>query len=73
MFTTRTNREDCLKGMAVIKMVQVSKHKWMLVTSNDNVLQEDINVFSIFEAEDYVKRYISSFQNWNYVLIPMEV
>jgi hypothetical protein len=55
-----------------IKMIQTSKHKWRIETSNGNVLVEDLVIDSLKHAEDYVKGYASSFVGWSYELIPIE-
>jgi hypothetical protein len=54
-----------------VKMVQHSKHKWCIKTATDKVLQDDIVISSQFEAEEYVKKYISSFMGWTYDILPL--
>lgn len=54
-----------------VKMIQRSRHKWYIETEKGFVLAEDINLCNTYEAESYVKNYISSYPNWSYVIIPI--
>lgn len=56
--------------MNKLNMIQTSKHKWRIETESGTVMQEDINIFSEYEAEEYIKRYVSSFQSFSYDLKP---
>lgn len=55
-----------------VRMVQRSKNRWELQTSKGYPLQTDITVSSKKEAEDFVKRYLTSFNCWTYEIIPLE-
>ena len=61
------NHERCLK------IIQCSKHKWRVEGPKGNVLTEDLTLNSKFAAEDYIKAYISSFNSYYYVVVPLEV
>ena len=54
-----------------VKIVQTSQHKWKLVTPQGTVLTEDLTLNSVFDAERYVKAYISSFSGWSYAIVPL--
>lgn len=58
--------------MSTIKMVQDSRHKWCIKTDKGVVLQDGITISSQFEAEEYVKNYISSFMGWTYAILPLD-
>lgn len=55
--------------MCIIKMVQQTPHIWRIETPNGTILQSNVISHSAYEAEEYIKRYISSFPNWDYRLI----
>jgi len=55
-----------------LNMIQTSQNRWQLVAPKGNILVSDIMVSSELEAKDYVKRYISSFMNWEYKLEPIK-
>jgi lipocalin len=55
-----------------VKMVQSTPHKWQLLTQNGTLLKADITANDIFEAKEFVVRYISSFSCWDYEIIPLE-
>lgn len=53
-------------------MVQVFKNKWRIESKSGTVIQKDITVCSIAEAEEFIKRYVSSFTpSWIYELVPL--
>jgi hypothetical protein len=52
-------------------MIQTEPCTWKIMTEKGIILKDDIKVSMIYEAEDYVKRYISSFNSWTYELIPL--
>lgn len=53
-------------------MVQLTPHKWQIETQNGSVMQTGITAHSVSEAVDYVNRYISSFNGWNYEIVLLE-
>lgn len=55
-----------------VNMVQRSTCMWQIVTDKGIILAEDICIGPIAEAEEYVKRYITSFQNWTYKMVPLK-
>lgn len=55
-----------------VKIIQVSKCNWKIVSANGTVLQKDITISSKSQALEYVKNYISSFQAWTYQVIPLD-
>lgn len=54
-----------------ILMIQTSNHRWTLKTKKGIVLLDDIHVNSAYEAEQYVKAYISSYNDWSYEVQPI--
>lgn len=58
--------------MSTVKMIQHSKHKWCIKTDKGVVLQDEIVISSPFEAELYIKNYISSFQGWTYDIVNLD-
>lgn len=52
-------------------MVQVNKSCWEIRTEHGIVLSDGIILGRIDEAEEYVRRYISSYSNWTYELKPL--
>lgn len=53
-------------------MVQRSRSRWEIVSAKGFVMQANIAVSSRLEAEEYVKRYVSSFLNWDYIVSPLK-
>jgi len=58
--------------MIIINIVQVSKNRWKLETQDQVLILDDIMLYSIREAEDYAKAYISTWASWDFNVIPME-
>lgn len=56
---------------AVVRMVQLSRGCWEIQTRHGYVLKGDLQFGSKTEAEGYVRAYLSSFQCWNYELVPL--
>lgn len=44
---------------------------WQIVTDNGIVLTDDICIGPLAEAEEYIKRYVTSYQNWTYKLVAL--
>lgn len=57
---------------ALVKMVEVNYGRWEIQTRRGYVIKGEIYVGTKTEAEDYIKRYLSSYLCWNYELIPMK-
>lgn len=57
------NNEPC------VLMIQVSSCRWKIETKDGKVLTEDIMIGPVAEAEEYIKRYVTSFSNWKYEMI----
>lgn len=51
-------------------MTQIYGHSWNIVSKDGHILQKSIRLNSYSEAEDYVRRYISSYQDWTYEMRP---
>lgn len=52
-------------------MVQLTPHKWQIESQNGAVIQTDITAHGQDEAKEYAKRYISSFSDWDFKIIPL--
>lgn len=52
-------------------MIQSLQHKWRIESEQGQILQEDLNMGSVDEAENYCRRYVSSFMDWSYEVVPL--
>ena len=53
--------------MILVYMVQVARQRWQLVSKDGVVIQEDILIYNKADADDWVRRYVSSFTPpWHY-------
>jgi hypothetical protein len=59
-------REKCLK------MIQNDPCTWQIISSKGHVLKDDIKLGLKAEAEDYIKRFVSSYNDWTYEIITLE-
>jgi hypothetical protein len=55
-----------------VKMIQVFKCNWKIENLKGDTLKDNITVGTLYEAEQYVKAYVSSFMNWNYEMVPLK-
>ncbi len=53
-------------------MRQLTSSLWQIENAKGIVLQYDIVAHGLYEAENYVKRWISSFPNWDYEIILLQ-
>lgn len=60
------------KDQVTVYMVQTMPRLWRIQSEKGIVLMDDIMVYSVREATDYVRRYVSSWDNWNYEVKPLE-
>ena len=59
-------------NLRLVHMRQVMSNRWQLEAAvGGYVLQNDIVLCSEVEAHDYAKRYISSFSDWIYLIVPL--
>lgn len=61
-----------MEKVNVIIMIQVSKCRWRIETKSGILLTDDIMIGLPAEAEDYVRKYITSYLNWGYELKLLE-
>lgn len=54
-----------------VKMIQTMTCNWHIESQYGHVLVKNITCGTVIEAEEYVKRYISSFDGWSYSVIPL--
>ena len=55
-----------------VKMVQMSRYGWQIVSPKGFVLKDCIYLDNIDKAEEFIKNYISSFLNWTYEIKKLE-
>lgn len=53
----------------LVIMRQISNSIWYIENTKGTILQKDIVAHGVYEAENYIKRWVSSFPNWEYQLI----
>lgn len=54
-------------------MIQVSMYNWKIESKKGSVLKDNILVHNESDAVKYVELYISSFPNWDYNIIPLNL
>lgn len=52
-----------------VKMTMVSPNVWDLIGPKGNIISGDMRLYSQYEAEEWVKAYISSFIGWTYAIV----
>lgn len=55
---------DTKKQTLIIK--RVTQNRWVIVNQKGDILKGDLTLASLYEAEQYIKSYVSSFINVNY-------
>lgn len=58
--------------MTIVKMVQRTSHMWEIQSQSGHIIQGSITAHSEYEAEEYIKKYISSFDRWSYEMFPIK-
>lgn len=53
-----------------LRIVQHNKNKWYITNPDGMILQDDINLGSEYEAEMFIKAYVSSYLNYRYLIVP---
>ncbi len=56
-------------GEKCVRMIQVSRYRWNLVAPKGSVMVEGLLCSSSYEAEEWVKKYVSSWPTWSYEVI----
>lgn len=57
--------------MVIVKMVQTSKYQWQLLSQKDTIICDNIAFGTVYEAEEWVKKYISSYMTWGYKIVTL--
>lgn len=57
--------------MRTVRMVQCTPHLWRIENMQGKAIQEGITAHSVYEAEEFVKKFISSFRNWTYIIVKL--
>jgi hypothetical protein len=53
-----------------VKLIEISDNRWELFGPKGNTLAEGMRLNTQYEAESWVKAYISSFNDWTYEILP---
>lgn len=53
-------------------MVQMMPVDWQIVSQSGAIVVKNIKIATLWEAEDYVRRYISSYHGVTYRMIPLK-
>lgn len=59
--------------MTIVNIVQVTAHRWQIESQKGIVMKKDITAHSTYEASEYCRKWISSFQAWDFRVVPLEV
>lgn len=54
-----------------VKMVQMTQCNWRIETLSGSVMKADIMLGLQAEAEEYVRKYLTSFTDWSYEMVPL--
>lgn len=57
--------------MTLVIMRQVSKQRWRLESEAGKIIEDDIQCYTPYDAECWVKAYTSGYQCWEYKIIPL--
>jgi len=58
--------------MNTLIMRQTSKYMWRIVSQNGTIVQDNIPLNNGNSAYLYIKNYVSSYNNWDYVVETMK-
>lgn len=62
-----------MSKVPTVQMVQTGKHTWSIKsTSSGAIIQSNITIHNEYSANEYVKRYVSSFSDWTYEVVPLK-
>lgn len=56
----------------LMRIVQETKTRWRVENSKGDVLVSDLMLNSKYQAEIFIKCYVSSYQNYRYEVVPLE-
>ncbi len=59
-----------MKKQIKLQMVQIYGHSWNIISEAGHIIQKDIRLNTSAEAEDYIRRYVSSYPAMGYVMVP---
>jgi hypothetical protein len=57
--------------MTIVYMIQTMPHTWCIKSKDGHTIVKSVRIDSIPEAEDYIKKFCSSFSDWSYELRPL--
>ena len=60
-----------MKAKRILVLRQVTQNRWRLENSKGDVLLDDLMLESLYRAEEWIKGYVSSFNNYRYEIIPL--
>lgn len=58
--------------MIKIKIVQKTKYTWKLVSPTGHIIQDNVSLHDEYRVIEYIKTYISSYDNWTYEVVWLE-
>lgn len=61
-----------MSHQVIVKMIQISKYEWNIVSDKGYLLQNHIYFASMDKAEEYVKAFISSYNGWSWQMMPLK-
>ena len=61
-----------MQSNKLVKMIQIHQANWTIQTATGTILKEDITLGLYDEAEEYVRKYITSFSGWSYEMLPLK-
>ncbi len=58
--------------VTIVYLVQLNKYRWRLESNKGVIIMDDISAHSSYDAEKWVRGYVSSFACWEYRIKPQE-
>lgn len=58
--------------MRLLRIVETANGRWRIENSKGDVILDDLRLESVFRAEEYIRAYVSSFNNYNYEVVPLK-
>lgn len=55
-----------------VLMRQTGKYTWEIVSDKGVKLQENISLGSLYQAHEYINRWVSSYHGWDYEVVPLD-
>jgi hypothetical protein len=52
-----------------VRLIQKNKNRWELVSPTGHVMLDNLQFYSEYEAVNWCKSYVSSFNDWRFELV----